>query len=328
MTYDLYFHDDFDGRASAAVICDFLEKTGTGRIAAFVPVSYPIPHGWLTPEFFEKPNALGGAGNPAIVVDYRYSPQAIFWFDHHPTTFATPELRKYFYQTRRHNWDASYASCCHQILDHLSRHFDYRPSAAMRELARWLDVIDGANYRSPRQTVFPRDPAIKIDRYIDACGTTKQAKLTWLIRALGRMPLAQIADDSRIASFTKRMAPLIDRSLLFYRRHLSRPHAQIGFIDLTGLTTVELRYGAYFIHPSLMYMVAIKNRPGKMGFHISVGVNPWKRARLSFHIGKLMSRFGGGGHARVGACEVSGYERAKKIAADIIDFIATHEQSR
>ena len=41
MTYDLYFHNDFDGHASAAVMLSFLGGRGD-RIGHFVPVDFDL----------------------------------------------------------------------------------------------------------------------------------------------------------------------------------------------------------------------------------------------------------------------------------------------
>src|SRR5271155_4749866 len=109
MLYDIYFHNDFDGRASAAVMLAFLRSRGDD-IEHFIPVKYDIiPVGtkkqWLDDKFLEKNKLFRGKHNPAIIVDFPYHPQAAFWFDHHLRPFRKPGWEKKFKSDREHRYD-------------------------------------------------------------------------------------------------------------------------------------------------------------------------------------------------------------------------------
>jgi nanoRNase/pAp phosphatase (c-di-AMP/oligoRNAs hydrolase) len=53
---------------------------------------------------------------------------------------------------------------------------------------------------------------------------------------------------------------------------------------------------------------------------VSVGSNPWANAEPRVNLAKICERYGGGGHARVGAIsfDVTQNEAARKAAAEIV----------
>jgi nanoRNase/pAp phosphatase (c-di-AMP/oligoRNAs hydrolase) len=54
---------------------------------------------------------------------------------------------------------------------------------------------------------------------------------------------------------------------------------------------------------------------------VSVGSNPWSRREPTVNLAKVCERYGGGGHARVGAIsfEVNQNEAAHKAAYEIVE---------
>lgn len=304
--YDVFFHDDFDGRASAAVFLDFLKSRGS-KIGRFIPVEHDLKETWI------KSNALDlVAGtkkrNPAIVVDFPYHPQAAFWYDHHPTAFRLPEWQKAFQQTPFKRLDASYPSACHLVIDALDQEFGYVPPAHIKELGKWLDVVDGARYDNPFQTIALREPALQIDAYLGVVGRSTYSgqggrePVLWLIEALAKTPLSKIAKDPRVQEALASVKDETRQSLSFYRRNL-KVKGGVGVIDTTDLTTRRLRYAPYYIAPHSVFAVTVTSR-GESHWIVMVGVNPWKRDRSSFDIGALLTRFGGGGHPYAGAVEL------------------------
>lgn len=327
MTYDLYFHNDFDGRASAAVFLDFFrQQGGSDRIANYIPVSYPVPKSWKRLDFFKKPNVLGGKGNPAIIVDFRYHPSAAFWIDHHATTFAYPAWEQNFKGTSYHNWDVSYASCCRQVVDVLAQQFHYKHSAHIRELAKWLDVVDGARYKSSRQAVFQKEPALRISQYINEYSKKGQS-LTWLIRALSELSLREIAASPRVQVSSRRFDAHVGEAVLVYKR-LGELRGPAVFTDLVQApkNIQEVRYAPYYLFPNCLFAVTLRRRSDGM-YHISAGVNPWKRAAISGlkhppHFGEIMKQFGGGGHSQVGGVELKSYRKALDICSSLSKIFA------
>jgi nanoRNase/pAp phosphatase (c-di-AMP/oligoRNAs hydrolase) len=58
---------------------------------------------------------------------------------------------------------------------------------------------------------------------------------------------------------------------------------------------------------------------------VAVGSNPWARGDRLVNLAKICERYGGGGHARVGAIsfDVSQHAAARRAAQEIVDELRT-----
>lgn len=320
--YDIFFHDDFDGRASAAVFVDFLKTKGS-RIERFMAVEHGVYEDvWLQKDALDT---IAGTTrrNPSIVVDFPYHPQATFWYDHHPTAFRKPEWQNKFDPSAFQYLDTSYASACHLVLDRLVEDHGYVPSAYIREVVRWADVIDGARYANPFQTLVMREPALQVAAYINACaGDAAKEKrvsepLTWLIEGMAHKGIDRVAKDPRIQEVAERVRAENKLSLSFYRKHLQQK-GNVAIVDTSELTTQKLRYGAYYLAPNAVYGLTISKRVDD-SYIVQAGVNPWKRERNAFAIGELLAQFGGGGHPFAGAVRLGTRLEVDKV----VDYFTT-----
>ena len=304
MTYDIYFHDDYDGRASAAVMLAFLRSKGD-MVKNFVPVDYSIERKWPTMRF----------ERPAVIVDFLYHPKATFWFDHHTTTFLKPEWEKTFKPRKGRYWNPNYLSCCHQVSDALKKDFDWKPPKHFKEFVKWLDIVDGARYKSAKQAVEKKEPALLIGELID--NERKGKNLEWLIKLLAEKPLGEVVKRPEFGKLAKKLAVQNKKTIAWYHTHIEL-HGRVGFTDLTGKGIVESRFAPYYVHPKLLYSVRLKyNMDGS--YHISVGANPWKRGENKVHVGKfLRERWGGGGHHEVGGAETRSRARAFEMVKESI----------
>lgn len=312
MKYDIYFHNDFDGRASAAVMLAFLRSRGDD-IEHYVRVKYDIIPQWRDEDFFKKHKLFKGKRNPAIIVDFPYHPKAAFWFDHHLEPFRREGWERRFKEDRCHRCDDSYRSACHLVYDSLRNGFRWKPPAYLKELARWLDVIDGANYRSAKQTIEMKEPAIQLNNVIEE-GSDDRALTLKTVRALSERSLSDFARSRQfkktIAKFRRQMAG----ALTFYKKRI-RFIGKVMVADLAGFPYHELaHYAPYYLYPKNVYAVRYHPYPDRHSlFHVNVAANPWCRRENHKHIGKILKKFGGGGHKDVGGFEIVG--RAKVLNA-------------
>jgi|GEM_PF-21373 len=319
--YDIFFHDDLDGRASAAVFVDFLMSRGS-RIERFVPVEHDVGDAWLKKDALDT---LAGTPkrNPAIVVDFPYHPQAVFWYDHHPTAFRLPAWQQRFQSSAYQQLDPSYLSACRLTIDALVAGFDYRPPAFIRELGRWLDIIDGARYANAFQTIALREPALQVNAYLEhetssaKRGDGERDPVHWLIEALARMPIGTVARDRRVREVTALVRAETKASLSLYRRLLD-VRGCVAVVDISELSTRRLRFAPYYLAPNAVFAVTIAGR-GDDTWVVMVGVNPWKRERSSLDIGGLLTHFGGGGHPYAGAVLL----RSRAEVERVTDYFVT-----
>jgi oligoribonuclease NrnB/cAMP/cGMP phosphodiesterase (DHH superfamily) len=304
--YNIYFHNDFDGYSSAAIIFDFLDQNNL-KVKSLNPIDYNYKNNWENMNF--KPNP--------IIVDFLYHPKAYFWFDHHKTTFIKKEWGKKFKKNKYHYFNTNYASCAHLVLDVLKKDFNYKPSKNILNLVYWADIIDGANYKSPLQTIELKDSAIQIDIYIDNYKGNKVIK--WLIKDLTKKSLKEITSNIKIQKSVKKEKEKINKLLKFYHKNLKIYYDKIGFIDVSNKKG-SLRYASFYLAPQIIYNITLKKF--NSFYALSVGANPWKKNKNKINIGEFLRKnFGGGGHKDVGGAEFKNKKEALKAIEKTINFL-------
>lgn len=317
MKYDIYFHDDFDGRASAAVMLAFLRSRGD-VIEHYTPVNYEIIPEWFKKGFFKKNRLVSGRHNSAIVVDFPYHPEAAFWFDHHPTTFKKESWRKKFRPSRFHHYGPSYKSACHLVYAALKKDFGWKPPKHLEELVKWLDVIDGAQYRSARQTIEMREPALAANNFIEKKSNSLRITAR-TIAFLSEYSLKEYVKEKEVKDEIATIRRDIKTSLNFYKKNL-KMFGNVMFIDLSSAKFEGLtHYAPYYLHPRITYAIRFSPRSGL--FHLNVSASPWRRSHNKIHIGELLRRYGGGGHKDVGGVEFDTRKEAEQAVKQIVAFL-------
>ena len=111
-------------------------------------------------------------------------------------------------------------------------------------------------------------------------------------------------------------------ALDFYKKK-SAMSGNVMVVDLTGFRFAELgHYAPYYLHPKLRYAVRyyLSSRHRSL-FHINVSANPWRRSENDKHIGKLLKKYGGGGHKNVGGVEIKGRGKTLAVVRDFVTFL-------
>lgn len=316
MLYDVYFHNDFDGHASAAVMVAFLRSRGDG-IEHFTPVNYYLLPEWLDEHFFEKHKLFRGKRNPPIIVDFLYHPRAAWWYEHHPTTFKKESWKKKFKPDAQHRLEPQYPSCTHLVYATLKRDFRWKPPKHIPELVRWLDTIDGAGYRSARQTIEVKEPALQVNEFIERKTHTK-AENVRIIDLLSRLPLVDIANLPEVGKFVAQIKKKDLKGLAFSKKN-AKLTGVVCFLDRTDTTIEFPHFALQYLFPRKLYFIRMSDRDGL--YHVNVGLNPWKREKARVHIGDMLKQFGGGGHKNVGGAEFKTREEALAAVAIMIEKI-------
>lgn len=308
MNYEIYFHNDFDGVASAAVMLNFLRSRGE-EIIKFYPVDYKIKSEWPSIKF----------KNPAIIVDFLYHPNATFWFDHHPTTFLKDSWRERFKNSKFFHWKTNYSSCCHLVIDELKKFYNFQPPSHFKDLVKWLDVIDGANYKSAKQAIDKKELALKLAAYADKKSKDKKF-IVWLIKFLSNSPIKKFF---AVPGIKREIAIILKeekRALEFYRKNLKLVENCIAYIDLSDKRIMDLNMAPFYFYPKCPYAIMLLSK-GEERFHLRVSANPWQRNKLRVDIGKLLTKYGGGGHKVVGGANFNNKREADTAIKKIIAFL-------
>ncbi len=284
----------FDGMASAA----FLTRVLRARYDRPLEVTYRgLDH--QAGGSFVPPDVLTGEVN--AVVDFRYttSPRLDWYFDHHQTGIVGEIERAHLAadQSGQKFFDASYGSCCKLVADVARARFGFE-GPDLAELVERADVIDAARFPDATSAVDLDSPAMKLMTVIEVYGD--DAFLGPRIRRLADgEPLASVADDHAIK---RRLAVLVERQRETRRAIEERARCEGGVVsfDLTDLRRDRYnKFLPYLLFPDGRYAVAVMASPARA--KVSVGSNPWARTERTHDIAALCARYGGGGHAAVGA---------------------------
>ncbi|HTH54272.1 MAG TPA: DHH family phosphoesterase [Edaphobacter sp.] len=272
---------------------------------------------------FEENEFIDGEN---AIVDFKYSAskKVTWWFDHHLSAFLTPEDQADYErgqadgsEVMRKFYDPKFISCT-SLIAHVGATkfgFDVKP---LEELIKWADIVDGARYESAKAAVEMAAPAMKLTMVIESTQDELLGKK--LIPLLTEMPLQQVLDQPFVQEL---LGPLMERheaALKLIRERASMERGVITF-DITDHPTEGYnKFIPYYLFPGGTYNIGLS----KSSFRtkVAVGTNPWTTlpAEKLANLAEICERYGGGGHARVGAISFSPdrEEDARKAADEIV----------
>ena len=79
------------------------------------------------------------------------------------------------------------------------------------------------------------------------------------------------------------------------------------------------KFVPYYLHPESVYSIGLSKSSFRV--KVSVGSNPWAPSPPVVNLAKVCERYGGGGHARVGAIsfDVTQHAAARRAAQEIVE---------
>ncbi len=318
----IFYHDHcFDGACSASLFTRFHREC----IRTVTDFSYQ--------GLVHKANGVMDedelSGDENAIVDFKYtaSPKLTWWFDHHQSAFLTPADKEHFEagqldgsQKMRQFFDPNYISCTGFIAHIASANFGM-DIAPLRDLIYWANIVDGAKYESATAAVELAEPAMKLTLIIES--SPDATLIPKLIPLLTSTPLDKIVE---LPFVEEAIGPLMQQHHAALDLIRDRANVTDGVLtfDITDRPTEGYsKFIPYYLHPEATYVVGLS----KSSFRtkISVGTNPWTSlpAEKLINIAAICERYGGGGHARVGAIsfapdkESEARAAAEEVAAEL-----------
>jgi hypothetical protein len=309
----VFYHDKcFDGASSGALFSRFYRERIRNNVE-FVFSGLLHRAGAL---FNEKD--FDGEENAIVDFKYSSSPQITWWFDHNESAFLTPADAAHFEQdqSNRKFYDPDFKSCTSFIATIAEQRFGFNPQP-VADLVKWTDIIDGAMYPDARTAVEMKEPAMKLTMVIEA--TQDFAFVPRLIPFLATKPLGEILKEPFVAEL---LPPLLERHQHSMAVLKERTHLEDGtiFFDISDHELEGYnKFIPYYLHPASIYSVGLSKSSFRV--KVSVGSNPWAPKPPVVNLAKICERYGGGGHARVGAIsfDVSQQVEAREAAAEIVE---------
>ena len=307
----LYHGHCFDGVASAATFTRFYQE----RIHPDAEVNY----GGL----LHRPGNLFDLalfdGDEIAIVDFKYAPseKLTWWFDHHQSAFLTLEDEAHFRAdtSGKKFLDAKRKSCTEFIADVARNQFGFNDEP-LKDLIHWAHIIDGALYESAAQCVELKEPALQLMQVIEADPDDKFVER--VIRELTVKSLDEVATSEEVQ---RRFQPILKQhleTLEAIRRKASSANGVVEFDLVDEGYEGFNKFIPYYLYPETTYTVALTR--GAQRTKISVGSNPWAPRPRTHNIAHICERYGGGGHAVVGAISLKTdeIELARAVMREIV----------
>jgi hypothetical protein len=289
----LYHGHCFDGVASAATFTRFYhERINPGAEVQYGGLLHRPGNLLFDQQMFD--------GDENAIVDFKYSPseRLTWWFDHHQSAFLTPEDEAHFRadHSGKKFLDATRKSCTEFIADVARTKFGFNDEP-LRELVHWAHVIDGALYESPAQVVELKEPPLQLMQVIET--DPDVAFIEQIVRELTQRPLNEVATSPEVRA---RFQPILRQhldTLDVIRRQAIYKNGVVQFDLVDEGYEGFNKFIPYYLFPEATYTVALTRGPQRT--KISVGSNPWSSRPRTHNIATICERYGGGGHAVVGA---------------------------
>jgi hypothetical protein len=314
----LYHGNCFDGVSSAAVFSKFyLAKINPAAEIFYTPTMHKAGNAFDPQQFDGDENAI---------VDFKYSPdeRLDWWFDHHQSAFLTAEDEAHFHAaaSSKKFLDTTSKSCAEFIARIAKEKFDYEDKS-LAELIQWAHTIDGALYESPAQCVELRAPALKLMQIIE--GEKDVSFVEKIIRSLTVKSLDEVVSSAEIQA---KLEPILEQhwnTVELIKRKSNYSRGVVSFNLVEDKIDSYNKFIPYYFHPETTYTVSLTQSSFRT--KISVGSNPWSPRPRLHNIAEICERYGGGGHAVVGAVSLKreDLETGEKIMREIIEELQFDE---
>lgn len=313
----LYHGHCFDGVASAATFTRFyLDRLNRGA---------EVHYGGL----LHRPGNLLFEGNmfdgdENAIVDFKYSPsdQLTWWFDHHQSAFLTPEDEAHYRAdtSGKKFLDPSRKSCTEFIADTARTKFGFNDEP-LHDLIHWAHIIDGALYESAAQCVELKEPALQLMQVIEA--DPDDSFVEQIIRDLTVKSLQEVATSAEVQRRFQPIRQVHLDTLEAIRRKAVYANGVVQFDLVDEGYEGFNKFIPYYLFPDATYTVAITRAPQRT--KISVGSNPWAPRPRRHNIATICERYGGGGHAVVGAISFAPdeVEKGRTVLGEIVEELSS-----
>src|SRR6266536_509995 len=312
----LYHGHCFDGVASAATFTRFYKE----RIHAHAEVNY----GGL----LHRPGNLFDLslfdGDENAIVDFKYaaSEKLTWWFDHHESAFLTPADETHFKNDKsgKKFLDPTRKSCTEFIADVARTQFGF-DDTTLQSLVYWAHIIDGALYESAAQCVELKEPALQLMQVI--AGDPDEAFIAQIILDLTNKSLNEVATGQQVRAHFQPILKQHRETLETIRRKAIFEKGVVEFDLIEEGYEGFNKFIPYYLFPETTYSVALTRGPQRT--KISVGSNPWAPRPRRHNIATICERYGGGGHAVVGAVSfgTDEVEKGRQAMREIVAELQT-----
>ncbi len=315
---------DFDGIVSAAMILEArateieeisvseeisIEDTSIREdipVKEIIPIREDIPILWLEPSEIQHGNAEIHTGD--IMANLPYDSRCSVWFDHHVSNDMNQQIEGLFRIA---------PSAAGLVYEYYIKKGKIRKGTLNRdfdELIRETDIIDAA-LLSQDQVLHPENyPYILLSMSVKNRDESDPPYWNKLVHLLRLKTIDDIHEDPEVK---QRCRQVVEENHAYgdILKQYTRIHGNICVTDFRSLEKAPSgnRFLAYSIFSDCVASMKIRyDNRDKDTVLISVGRSIFNDG-FNVNIGKLLARYGGGGHAGAGGCSMSRSAALKNI---------------
>ncbi|MGN0653428.1 MAG: exopolyphosphatase [Oscillospiraceae bacterium] len=301
----LVTRSDFDGLACAAL----LKEEG-------------IIDSWKFAHPKDLQDGLVEINENDVLANVPYVEGCGMWFDHHSSEFERNELEGKYLGESRH------APSCARIIYEYYGGDDRFPN--FTEMLEAVDKVD-SGHLTPYEVMHPEgwiligfimDPRTGLGRFRDFRISNYQLmeKLIDCCRTMTTDEILALDDIKERIVLYREQAELFTEMVHKY----TTVEKDVIITDLRGVDTIYAgnRFLIYSLYPEQNISVWIVDGKGGQGCSCAVGYSIMNRTS-KVNVGKLMLKYGGGGHRAVGTCQFSDEEQdvlVPRLLDDIVNY--------
>jgi len=258
-----------------------------------------------------------------ILANVPYVPGCGLWFDHHSS-----ECERLKLQGRFEGISAEAPSAAAVVFEYGRKRPEFRarltPFEPLVEMAGWVDSgrfsrEDVLDPRGLAMLAFISDPRTGLGRKRDfrISNFDLMKRLPGLLRSHTIDEILDLPDfRERVELYreeNKRYQEILGRCV--------RIQGSVILIDFRGIDDLPVgnRFMEYVLFPEQNMSIRLADGLQRKFAMISVGHSIFNRT-CTVDVGSLALRYGGGGHARVGTCQVP-YDAADRVVTEMLEFI-------
>ena len=265
---------DFDGIVCATLLMDVFD------------ISEPVL--WVEPVKINNGEVEIREGD--IIANLPYDERCSWWFDHHFTNSINVDFKGEF------RIAPSAAGIIYDYFrDDLKKNYD--------KLVRETDRIDSAHLTREEILLPKTNPFVMLSFTIKGKNNENESYWNKVVKLLRTEEIENIIEDSEVKERVRRD---IENDLK-YKEYLMKYTTIDEGISVTDFRPLDVvpsgnRFLVFSLFPDTYVNIKIRNSDDKGGQVIlSIGHSIFNR-KCRVHCGKLVARFGGGGHLGAGSC--------------------------
>ncbi|MCL2128954.1 MAG: exopolyphosphatase [Treponema sp.] len=252
-----------------------------------------------------------------ILANIPYVPGCKLWFDHHSSETERLGKDSFFEGVSR-----IAPSCARVVYDYYGGE---EKLGRFIEMIRYVDKVDSADLtieeiKNPRGWVllgFIMDPRTGLGRFRNFT-ISNYDLMKELALACSQKNIEEIM---AMPDVKERIDVYFEQEKLFIEmlKKYIKVDGNVIFADLRGIEVINAgnRFLMYTMYPEQNISIWIVDGKGKQNCVITAGYSTINKS-ASVDVGSLLLKYGGGGHQKVGTCQVP-YDEADQAIAEIVE---------